>query len=227
MIVNAKPQVENERTSTVECVALDKRGKILLVHEKSKKNKLGFGKPSGWGLPGRGIESDRTFEGLVRDIVTYSYFKENKVTIDDINKVFAVKRPFNPFTGEPVDNLSFLTAIKELLEETGFLGIPALVLFTEMLPSNPKHRIIGIYMEIIAGELKKKSAETDDCRWFYPTALPKVEGNRELSLYRSHESRIATALSVLGRDSRIGYVTDVFNPASQPLSQERRIAHAG
>lgn len=178
---------ESNKT-TVQNIVLDKKNRILLVHDKAK---IG-GKPAGWGLPGGKIEDFRTLENLVEQVRLYGLYGDNTITPQDIDRVFYDK-------GTTVeDPMIFLTGVKELVEESGYLGIPEQIIFIDRDGHNDEHEIVILKTNIIAGNLCQRSIETDDCRWFLTHSLPD-------NLYNSHYYRIQRSLVLLKNKSRVGY----------------------
>ncbi|MBI2063817.1 MAG: hypothetical protein HYT65_02395 [Candidatus Yanofskybacteria bacterium] len=163
--------------------------KVLLVHEKGDEKagtkELGTKgkKPAGSGLPGGGVDENKSEE------ILYERILRSLLPVYRIDEIFFREMPWDA----EVELKLFLTAITEGIEETGLLIRPTRILFEDGNSFNHNHKVIVALGQVIAGNISKRSIETDGCDWFDTCSLP-------WDTYHSHVRRIIRALKVLGRD---------------------------
>ncbi len=190
---------------TVQLFVLDGE-KLLLVHEKGdeevegdKSNKSV--KPPGSGLPGGGIDENKSEEYIVNRL------RRSLLPVYRIEENLFMNMPLNP----DIESKLFLTAITEGIEETGLLICPTRVLFEEQ--NSPEHKVVVALGNVLGGSILKRSIETNGCDWFNFQNLP-------WDTYRSHVKRIIKAFKVLGRDDLALKVTIQEKPKNTTMTQE-------
>jgi 8-oxo-dGTP pyrophosphatase MutT (NUDIX family) len=157
-------------------------GKFLLVLNKPEPH----GKPAGWGLPGGSIlvenqnMKDLSFKTLadfaiehIRTFMRYANIPQEKLD-------WILSQSTQIATDE-IGLLIALTAIREGIEETGFLFMPKKVMFDSM--TSITHRVVIVAADIVAGTMQKDTVETDDCDWFDIEHLPE-------KVYWRHKQRL-------------------------------------
>lgn len=181
------------KTMTVQLLVTDEKDRILLVHERGEgvparraKPQIGS-KPAGWGLPGGGIDEKKNEQQLLEQIMKF-------LTVYRIEERCFKEMPY----AEEIDLRLYLTAVKEGIEETGLLIYPVTILLEE--PNSPSHMVVVMSGQFLAGEIQKRSIETDDCGWFNLEHLPH-------GIYQSHIKRILRGFKVLGRDDLVHKIT--------------------
>ncbi len=181
---------------------LDQKEQILLVHEKGEV--AAGGKPAGWGLPGGGVKSH---EGDIFTQITKILPVEVRIPAEGGGVRLMTETEYVSFL-KMVTELPcisepkvLLTAVKEGIEETGFLLKPVRELFRE--PTRGDHEVILVDCEIIIGRLSKHSTETDDVDWFELENLP--QGNLPKGLYKSDAGRIARGMEILRQPEQEQY----------------------
>lgn len=167
---------------TVKVVVV-REGKILLVHELGKPNR----KPPGWGLPGGGIFPDPTGKVISLDELRY----EIRAQISELIKISGIdlskKVPDSEFNmNDEIEEIIFLVALKEVLEETHLFVLPRRIMF-RMPKGNFGYENVYIQGELVDGTIIKSTSETDDCDFFPPDMLPN-------GLYPNHAGAIYRAL---------------------------------
>lgn len=169
--------------TTVKNLIFDQTGtgRLLLVHERGdgKPN----GKPPGWGMAGGGVEPEENVADIYREII--AMLKKGHIFKDEVLIYI------------PKNDRYILAAIRETLEETGFLVRVERELFQEL---HSNHAVIIYQSKIIDGALKKESPETDNADWFFYDELPQIDFSLDQSkaIYPSEERRILKAIEVLG-----------------------------
>lgn len=152
---------------------------ILLVHDRGEPGR----KRPGYAMSGGSINGF-TIESTIDQI--FKFLPVYRIEFQDFYTVLETE------TG--MGSLIFLTSIREGIEETGFLIRPVRVVLEEAsnrifasLISNASHKVVVVQAEIVAGNMQKRSIETDDCDWFPLSSLPR-------DTYRSHVERIKKVL---------------------------------
>lgn len=188
-------------TFTIQNVVFNQEKQILLVHEKDHTGE--GGRHPGWNLFGGNTEGwsiERTYRQIInflpveveRDL-DEEFFKRflNEDKMDnDFFSFFWAHPEFRNLMPQ-IGQLAYLTSVREGIEETGLLTRPELVLSEEKTRSET-HRLLVVNSEIIQGNIRKRSLETDGCEWFDPRNLPE-------DTFPSGRRRIALAVYKLGR----------------------------
>lgn len=205
MLLNSKPVQSPVCARTVQLFVPDTPDfqKILLVHEKGdeevgikKPNAIKGNKPAGSGLPGGGIDETQSEQYLVGRIL------KSLLPIYRISETFFVRMNYN----REIELMLYLTAITEGIEETGLLINPVRILFEEQ--NLPEHKVVMVLGQVIAGNVSKRSIETDGCDWFDLDKLPH-------DTYLSHTCRIIRSLKVLSRNDLAARVTIQWKPKEE------------
>jgi 8-oxo-dGTP pyrophosphatase MutT (NUDIX family) len=197
-------------------VVIFHQGKVLLVHELGKSNR----KPPGWGLPGGGIFPDPTakFDSVSRlreEIISEIRERLNKAKIDLSKEVPDTEMD----RGNDFEDIVYLTAIKEVLEETHVFAMPRRIMFTYP-KGDSGYENVYVNSVYIDGAIAKNTSETDDCDFFLPGNLPE-------GLYLSHATAIERAavemLGINSGDVRIGESPDPDKNKTVKQYQEERV----
>lgn len=186
--------------------------KILLVHEKEEgapiedpdginrpKHCGKKGKPSAWALPGGSVEFGPSVEALIEKLAEFICFYK---IAPDQEAAWVELSKATPESTESEDEARLvLELIRECLLETGFLIRPLCLLFDHTNSSG--HTVYVFHCQIVAGQLQRRSVETDDCRWFGLSELPT-------DLFWSHIARINKAASMLGINTGVEEVGGIL-----------------
>ncbi|MEK7146808.1 MAG: NUDIX hydrolase [Patescibacteria group bacterium] len=169
--------------TTVKNEIFDSLGRVLLVHERGDSGwEYNNGKKPGWGLPGGGVESEENIADIYKEIMIL--LKQGHIFKQEVLIYI------------PKNDRYILAAIREALEETGFLVQIERELFRE---EYSRHAVITYKSKIIDGVLKKNSPETDDAGWFSPDALPGsgIDLDFSKAIYPSDKRRVLRAVEEL------------------------------
>lgn len=187
---------------TVQVFVVNEKDEALMVDEKGDGDVLTNGvakykgKPPGWGLPGGNIltvnqRTAKTF--LASELLRECYDQIVRfvgvfgIDIEAFQDVVSAK---NLFPETSLGALFALTAVREVLEETGLLVQPIMILSEDRV-GEARHRVVTVFARYVDGEIVKRTTETKDCKW---TALDRLP----VDTYVSHERRIISALATLG-----------------------------
>lgn len=168
---------------------------FLLVHEKERD------KPAGWGLPGGGL---REYEGdifsqikkLLPVEVRLPDGKDGYRVMDnaEYQSYLEMIQSF-PKEMPALEPRIVLLAVKEGMEETGFLAKPVKELYRKPSNNGTGHEVILLDCEIITGRLSKRCSEIDDADWFAVDNLP--EGDLPEGMYSGHYSLLLKGIEAI------------------------------
>lgn len=166
------------KSATVKVWIADKYGRILLV--KEKPDPWQGGKPAGWDLPGGNVESHESLEDIFNEIL--KLMRQNKLFKEELLIHIPKKDP------------CVLAAVREVLEETGFLVKIEEELYRK--EENFNHEVVIYRGVIIDGELRNETGETSDAGWFFCDNLPSVGEDLDESdaIYPAEKKRIVLVI---------------------------------
>jgi|SRR3990167_8804339 len=164
---------------TAKCFIMDSYGRVLLVHEKPDARPKG--KPAGWGPAGGSVMPQEKLDLIFGEIL--KLMEENQI-LQEEGFMIHVPRNIAPR----------LAAIRETLEETGYLvkivGPPI------EFEKTYNHAYLLYPCVILAGQLRKRTTETDDAAWFFTDRLPAVDvdGDESMAIYPKNRQYIKEAI---------------------------------
>ncbi|MDO8443304.1 MAG: hypothetical protein Q7S81_03585, partial [bacterium] len=186
-----KVGVINNASITVKCLVFSKDG-LLIVKEKNPKNKS---------------QEERTKNALslkeiqcsIRKLVERRRERKDWSVNEEI-----LRKLFEEIKDNGNESVISLSAVREILEETGFLIKPQKLTRLLVRPGNLPHHVVLYLGEIISGKLKKESGETFN---FFKrlSDLPPTDEEpgaekimkTELMFYRHKVLYIPSALKIL------------------------------
>ena len=187
-----KVGVINDESITVKCLIFSENG-LLVVKEKNPQNK-----PQG----------ERTKRALSFKEIRHRIWKKiarKRKTGDFSIDVKKMENLIEEIKKDTKNSIILLSAVREILEETGFLINPKIISQFEMRSTNLfPHKVIICLGEIISGKFKKESPETFN-NFFSLSFLPPTDGESdaekisktELMYYRHKIIYLPSALKIL------------------------------
>lgn len=180
-------------TRTIQNLILDPetQTKILLVHNLPKVH----GRGSGWAMPGGG--EDHRSEAEMWQYLSINLNSEQMNILCGVQEYS--KSGIN--RSGTHDKKIFLSAVKEVIEESNCFALPERLLhFSSRISSLPEDKKVRVRHELyvfnstfISGEPKPNRFETDKAGWFDLDKLPT-------DTYTTHFERISFGLETLGLD---------------------------
>ncbi len=187
-----KVGVINDESITVKCLIFSENG-LLVVKEKNPQNK-----PQG----------ERTKSALSFKEIRHRIWKKiaRKRKAGDFSiDVKKMENLIEEIKRDTKNSIILLSAVREILEETGFLINPKIISQFQIRSTNLfPHKVIICLGEIISGKLKKESLETFN-NFFSLSLLPPTDGESdaekisktELMYYRHKIIYLPSALKIL------------------------------